>query len=47
MAWTQRWTDRLARFRAAAQRELLRDPTVILFERDPSAASVRETAGGR
>jgi hypothetical protein len=47
MAWTQQWTDRLARFRAAARRELVRDPTVILFERDPSAASVRETAGGR
>ncbi len=47
MAWTQRWTDRLARFRAAARRELLRDPTVILFERDDSGARGREVAGGR
>ncbi|WP_170828772.1 hypothetical protein [Sphingobium yanoikuyae] len=47
MAWTQQWTDRLARFRAAARRELLRDATVILFERDDSAARGRETAGGR
>lgn len=47
MAWTQQWTDRLARFRAAARRELLRDATVILFERDDSAARGREVAGGR
>jgi hypothetical protein len=47
MAWTQRWTDRLARLRRAVQRELLRDSTVILFERDDNGSRGREVAGGR
>ncbi|MBT2245591.1 hypothetical protein JQK15_18870 [Sphingobium sp. BHU LFT2] len=47
MAWTQRWTDRLARFRAAARRELLRDSTVILFERDGGGARGGDVAGSR
>ncbi len=47
MAWTRRWKDRLARLGATTKRELLRDPTVILFERDDSGARGREAAGGR
>lgn len=34
------------RWKAVAARELLRDPTVVLFERAPETVSAREGARG-
>jgi len=47
MRWVLRWKKRWTRLAHAARRELLRDATVILFERDDNAARGREVAGGR
>lgn len=47
MAWTQRWRDRLAKLGATGKRGFLRDPVVILFEREAAHAPTRDVAGGR
>jgi len=47
MRWALQWKKRWTRLAHATRREVLRDSTVILFERDAVAVPARDAVGGR